>query len=415
MKYVIVLTDGAADYPLEELAGKTPLESALTPHLDRLAREGAGGKLKTIPSGLPPGSDVANLSILGYNPARSYTGRGPLEAASLGIRMEDDDVAFRCNLVTVSDNIMVDYSAGHISSEEGAVLLTILEKRLGGLGLRFYPGKSYRHLLVIKEQLLEEGSGGLKTTPPHDISGEAINSHLPRGRGGRFLKDLMTQSRIILAGLEVNEIRIDLGENPANMIWPWGQGKPPALESFREKFGISGALISAVDLLQGIARIIGMGVIEVPGATGYFDTDYAGKGKAALAALEDYDLVYLHVEAPDEAGHGGNITEKIKALERIDEKIIGPLLAAGRKRGDTRIAVLPDHATPITVRSHVSDPVPFVIWGKGIRADRMEALSEREATRGRFRQKSGHKFIKLLLSPEEKSGKDDPSPPGEDT
>ncbi len=415
MKYLIVLTDGAADYPLEELAGKTPLESALTPNLDRLAREGAGGKLKTIPSGLPPGSDVANLSILGYNPARSYTGRGPLEAASLGIVMEDDDVAFRCNLVTVSENIMVDYSAGHITSEEGAVLITALEERLGGLGLRFYPGKSYRHLLVIKEQLLEEGSGRLKTTPPHDISGEATAPHLPRGRGSRLLKDLMTQSRIILDEEEINEIRIDLGENPANMIWPWGEGKPPALESFREKFGISGALISAVDLLQGMARLIGMTVIEVPGATGYFDTDYGAKGRAALAALEDHDLVYLHVEAPDEAGHGGNITEKIKALENIDEKIIGPLLTAGEERGDTRIAVLPDHATPIAVRSHVSDPVPFVIWGEGIRADRMEVLSEREAARGRFRQKSGHKFIKLLLSPEEKPEKDDPSPPGEDT
>ncbi len=411
MKYVIVLTDGAADYPLEELAGRTPLEAAATPHLDRLALQGAGGRLKTIPAGLTPGSDVANLSILGYNPGRQYTGRGPLEAASLGVSLADDDVAFRCNLVTVSDNILADYSAGHISSREGGVLIGLLEERLGGQGLRFYPGKSYRHLLVVKEQLLEEGHGGLRTTPPHDITGQAIAPHLPRGRGSRILKDLITQSRIILAEQEVNEIRIDLGENPANMIWPWGEGKQPDLEPFRDRFGVNGALISAVDLLQGIARIIGMGVIEVPGATGYFDTDYAGKGQAARKALEDYDLVYLHVEAPDEAGHGGNITEKIKALERIDEHIIGPLLAAGEERGDLRIAVLPDHATPIAVRSHVCDPVPFVIWGKGIKPDRMEALTEKESLRGRYRQRNGHKFMKLLLAAE----KDEPPEAGEET
>lgn len=411
MKYVIVLTDGAADYPLEELEGRTPLEAAATPNLDRLTRQGAGGRLKTVPSGLTPGSDVANLSILGYHPGRIYTGRGPLEAASMGIFLEDDEIAFRCNLVTVSDNILSDYSAGHISSREGRVLIELLEERLGGQGLRFYPGKSYRHLLVVKEQLLEEGTGDLQTTPPHDITGQVISPYLPRGRGARLLKDLLTQSRIILSDQELNEIRIDLGENPANMIWLWGEGKPPKLESFQGKFGISGALISAVDLLQGIARIIGMEVIEVPGATGYFDTDYAGKGKAALEALENHDLVYLHVEAPDEAGHVGNITEKIKALEMIDEHIIGPLLEAGEKRGGLRIAVLPDHATPIAIQSHVSDPVPFVIWGEGIEADRMESFSEKEGLRGRFRQRTGHKFMKLLLSREKK----EMAAPGEET
>ncbi len=414
MKYVIVLTDGAADYPLEELGGRTPLEAASTPHLDRLAREGAGGRLKTIPAGLPPGSDVANLSILGYNPARHYTGRGPLEAASLGIPLADDDVVFRCNLVTVADSILADYSAGHISSREGGVLIDLLEQRLGGHGLKFYPGKSYRHLLLVKEQLLEEGRGALRTAPPHDITGQEFGPHLPRGRGSRLLRDLITQSRIILADQEVNEIRIDLGENPANMIWPWGEGKRPDLEPFREKFGVRGALISAVDLLQGIARIIGMEVIEVPGATGYFDTDYRGKGEAAIRALDDHDLVYLHVEAPDEASHGGNITEKLKSLERIDEDIVGPLLAAGEKRGDLRIAALPDHATPISVRTHVPDPVPFAIWGEGIKADRMEAFSEQEAARGRFRQRSGHKLIKLLLDPGKKADEDEPSAEGED-
>ncbi|MFH1037046.1 MAG: cofactor-independent phosphoglycerate mutase [PVC group bacterium] len=398
MKFVVVLGDGMADYPLEELKGRTPLEAAATPNLDRLAREGAGGRLKTVPAGLDPGSDVANLSILGYNPARQYTGRGPLEAASLGVKLEDDEIAFRCNLVTAADGLLNDYSAGHISSRESAVLMAVLEKRLGGQGIRFYPGKSYRHLLVVKEQLLDDGQRSLKTTPPHDITGQALQPHLPRGRGAHFLNDLIAQSRVILADQEVNDIRIDLGENPANMIWPWGGGKRPRLEPFREKFGLNGALISAVDLLQGIARIVGLQVIEVPGATGYFDTDYQGKGRAAISALETYDLVYLHVEAPDEAGHAGNIAEKIKAIERIDEQIIGPLLALGRERPEIRIAALPDHATPISIRSHVADPVPFAIWGTGIEADQMTAFSEQEAHRGRFRQRSGHKFMSLLLS-----------------
>ncbi len=398
MKYVIVLGDGMADYSLEELKGKTPLEAAVTPHLDRLAREGAGGRLKTIPSGLSPGSDVANLSILGYNPIREYTGRGPLEAASLKIELEEDDIAFRCNLITAAEGILVDYSAGHISTREGAVLMDLLEQRLGGHGIRFYPGKSYRHLLIVKEQLLEDGHGSLKTTPPHDITGQLLQPSLPHGRGALFLNDLITQSRVLLTNQEVNEIRIDLGENPANMIWPWGEGKRPRLEPFREKFGRTGALISAVDLLRGLARLIGMTVIDVPGATGYFDTDYRGKGRAAINALEDHDLVYLHVEAPDEAGHTGNITEKIKSIERIDEDIIAPLLDAARDNPSLRVAVLPDHATPISVKTHVADPVPFAVWGEGIEADRMTSFNEKEAHRGRFRQRSGHRFMPLLLS-----------------
>lgn len=398
MKCIIVLGDGMADYPLEELEGKTPLEAAATPHLDRLAQEGAGGRLKTIPSGMRPGSDVANLSILGYNPARRYTGRGPLEAASLEIFLEEDDIAFRCNLVTVADSRLADYSAGHISSREGTLLMRLLEERLGGQGIRFYPGKSYRHLLVVKEQLLEEGYGALKTTPPHDITGKAYQSHLPQGCGARFLNDLIIQSRVILADQEVNEIRIDLGENPANMIWPWGEGKRLTLESFTDKFGLNGALISAVDLLWGIARVIGLDIIEVPGATGYFDTDYRGKGEAAIRALEKHDLVYLHVEAPDEAGHAGNITEKLKAIERIDEDIIGPLMVARKECPELRIAVLPDHATPISIRTHVSDPVPFTVWGSGVEADRMAAFNEKEAHQGRFQKRPGYKFIPLLLS-----------------
>ena len=398
MKYVIILGDGMADFPLEELKGKTPLEAARTPNLDRLAMEGAGGRLKTVPAGMKPGSDVANLSILGYNPSIGYTGRGPLEAASLDISLEYDDIAFRCNLVTVADSTMVDYSAGHISSRESGVLINLLEDRLGGKGIRFYPGKSYRHILVVKEQLLEEGHGSLYTTPPHDITGRIYQPYLPRGRGAQFINDLITQSRVFLADQEVNEIRIDLGENPANMIWPWGEGKRPEMEAFREKFGIKGALISGVDLLPGIARVIGLDVIEVPGATGYFDTDYEGKGRAAISGLKDHDLIYLHVEAPDEAGHAGNITEKLKAIERIDEDIAAPLIEARQQYPGLRIAILPDHATPISLRTHNSDPIPFVIWGSGIEADRMESYSEKEARNGRYRTRAGHKFMSLLLN-----------------
>ncbi len=398
MKYIIVLADGMADYPLDELQGRSPLQAARTPNMDRFAREGAGGMLKTIPRGMTPGSDVANLSILGYNPARSYSGRGPLEAASLGIELEADELAFRCNLVTIADNKLVDYSAGHIGTGEGRALIELLEDRLGGQGIKFYPGISYRHILVVKEQLLEEGKGRLRTVPPHDITGKSMEGNLPHGAGGRFLTDLITESRLILKDHEINDIRIDLGENPANMIWPWGEGKRPTLELFSKKFNLKGALISAVDLLKGIARLVGLEVIQVPGATGYFDTNYRGKGEAACRALEQNDFIYLHVEAPDEAGHGGNISEKIKAIEEIDEKILGQFRKIREEYPELRIALLPDHATPVRVRTHTNDPVPFTIWGEGIEPDEMEEFSEKESRRGRFRTRPGFKFMPLLLS-----------------
>jgi len=397
MKYAVVLGDGMADHPLDELKGKTPLEAARIPNMDRMARQGAGGRLKTVPAGFTPSSDVANLSLLGYSPAKYYTGRGPLEAASRGVKLAEDEIAFRCNLVTVSDDKMIDYSAGHISTRESTVLIDLLEEKLGGRGIKFYPGISYRHLLLIKEELLDEGRGKLKTTPPHDITGSAFRPHIPRGRGSVFLKDLMQKCRLILEDQEINEIRIDLGENPANMIWPWGEGKAPRLADFKEKFGLSGALISAVDLLRGIARCVGLEVIDVPGATGYFDTDYGAKGEYARRALAEHGFVYVHVEAPDEAGHTGNVVEKIKAIESIDEKIIGPLLQLAEERGDMRIAVLPDHATPVSLKTHVDDPVPFAVWGAGIEPDEMRFFSEKEARKGRFHQRGGHKFLPLVF------------------
>jgi 2,3-bisphosphoglycerate-independent phosphoglycerate mutase len=397
-KYIMIVGDGMADYPLESLGGKTPLEAARIPNMDRLAREGAGGRLKTVPGGLTPSSDVANLSLLGYDPAKCYSGRGPLEAASLGINLEPDELAFRCNLVTVSQGKLSDYSAGHISTREAAILINQLEERLGGQGIRFYPGMSYRHLLVVKEQLLEDGRGKLKTVPPHDITGESLEAHLPRGKGGAFLTDLIRKSQIFLAGQEINSIRLDLGENPANSVWLWGEGRRPQMDGFRDRFGLSGALISAVDLLKGLARTIGMDVIAVPGATGFFDTDYRAKGEYALKALRDHDFVYVHVEAPDEAGHTGNAVEKVKAIEAIDDKIVGPALSARRAGNDLRVIVLPDHATPIALKTHVDDPIPFAVWGTGIAPDAMERYCEKEAEKGSFGTKKGHELLPLLFA-----------------
>ena len=394
----MIVGDGMSDYPLEEFGGKTPLEAARIPHMDRVAREGAGGRLRTVPGGFSPSSDVANLSLLGYDPARYYCGRGPLEAASLGIGLEADEVAFRCNLVTVSQGKLSDYSAGHVSSRESSMLIDLLEERLGGRGIRFYPGMSYRHLLVVKEQLLEEGRGKLKTVPPHDVTGQPFEANLPRGKGAAFLTDLIRKSQILLAGQEINSIRLDLGENPANSIWLWGEGRRPQLDGFRERFGLAGALISAVDLLKGIARSIGMDVISVPGATGYFDTDYRAKGEYALKALANHDFVYVHVEAPDEAGHTANPVEKVKAIEAIDEKIVGPALSARSAIPDLRVIVLPDHATPLKLKTHVDDPVPFAVWGTGIEPDGMERYSEEEAKKGSFKQRNGHELLPLLFS-----------------
>ncbi len=398
MKYIFILADGMADYPLEDLGGKTPLEAARTPHMDRLAREGAGGRVATIPASLPPGSDVANLSLLGYNPSKFYSGRAPLEAASLGITLAEDDLAFRCNLVTIAEGKLVDYSAGHIPSRESTILIKILEEKLGGKGIKFYPGVSYRHILLVKEELLEEGRGRLRTVPPHDITGSEFLPFLPRGAGAEFLKDLIQQSRLILPEQEINDIRIDLGENPANMIWLWGEGKAPQLPDFQKKYGLKGALISAVDLLKGIAISVGMEIINVPGATGYFDTDYEAKGRYALRAAADNDFIYLHIEAPDEAGHAGNILEKIKAIESIDEKIVGPIMRTGPELGEFRVIISPDHATPVSLKTHSSDSVPWAVWGAGIEPDGMRLFSERESRHGRFRQRSGYKLLPLLLN-----------------
>ena len=394
-KYLILLGDGMADEPLEALEGKTPLEAACTPNMDRLAREGICGWVRTVPPGLPPGSDVANLSVLGFNPETFYTGRAPLEAAAMGVDMGPEDVAYRCNLVTVKDGIMEDYSAGHISSEEAAQLIKDLDKTLGNREFSFYPGVSYRHLLLWRG-----GRDAIETTPPHDISGREIGDYLPKGEGAEELLGLMEASREILARHPVNIKRVEEGKHPATMIWLWGQGKRPRLPSFRDVYGLEGAVISAVDLMKGLAVLLEMEPINVPGATGYLDTNYEGKAQAALDFLaQGGDLVYLHIEAPDEAGHQGDVQAKIRAIEDIDSRVLPPILEAARVSEEPfQILLLCDHPTPIRIKTHTSEPVPFVIWRSHQEWAGEEGYNERALAHLRsYTLEQGHKLMAFFL------------------
>lgn len=363
MKYIVIVPDGAADYPLEELGEKTPLEVANTPNMDYLASRGIAGAVKNIPSGFPPGSDVANLSILGYDPKVYYTGRAPLEAVSMGLTLSKNDVAYRCNLVTLkfldkNSIIMEDYSAGHISSEEAKLLIEEVNKKLGNEYLRFYPGVSYRHIMIWRD-----GSEEVECTPPHDITGKEINRFLPVGKNSNFLKELIFKSMEILKDHYVNKKRISEGKKPANSIWLWGQGKTPSLPTYYEKYRLNGALISAVDLTKGLGILAGFHILNVPGATGWIDTNYEGKAQYALNALERVDFVYIHIEAPDEAGHQGDYKLKIKALEDTDKLLVGKIIEEATKRfKEFKILLLPDHPTPVMVKTHTPELVPFVIF-----------------------------------------------------
>jgi 2,3-bisphosphoglycerate-independent phosphoglycerate mutase len=383
MKYIVILGDGMADEPLAHLGDKTPLEYAKTPNMDRMAKNGACGMLRTIPDTFEPGSDIANMSILGYDPQKYYTGRGPLEALSMGIDLNSDDVAYRCNLVTVHNDVMVDFSAGHISSSESAALLASLAQEIPEVLIR--AGISYRNLLV-----LHQGNGSV-STPPHDIVGKKIAEFLPNGDDAALLLQCMEKSRRIFANHPVNIARLRAGKSPATEIWPWSGGHKPLFPRFEEKYGKKGGMISAVDLLNGIARCAGMEIITVPGATGYLDTDYDAKARYALDAIRHLDFLYLHIEAPDEAGHLGNVEEKVRAIEKVDG-VIGTIL----DEFNGVLAVLPDHPTPINVRTHTRDPVPFVIQGKG--KDGTKQFSEREARNGRFGMKNAIDFLDLLFS-----------------
>jgi len=377
MKYIIIVPDGASDYPIESLGGKTPLEVADIPFMNSLAKQGLLGRVRTVPTGFSPSSDIANLALLGYEPDKYYTGRGPLEAANLGIELRKKDLAFRCNLITETDEKIADYSAGHITDKEAKILIKFLDKNLGTSKIKFYAGKSYRNIMVFKDGLDLE-LGKLKYFPPHDIMGEDIKKHLPKGKNSDVLIELMQKSKKILADHEINKVRIDLGENPANMIWLWGCGRKPKMESFKEKFGLSGAVISAVDLVKGIGKIIKLKVLEVEGATGYYDTNYLGKAQAALQALKVVDFVFIHIEATDEASHNQDLRMKITCLERIDKMIVGTLLE-NLKNKDFKILITPDHPTPISKRTHTNEPVPFLVYGTDIEQGSFLSYSELEA------------------------------------
>lgn len=368
MKYIVLLGDGMADYPLAHRDGKTPLQLSKTPCMDRLAARGELGLVRTIPDGMDPGSDVANLSVMGYDPRQFYSGRAPIEAASIGVPLAEDDVAFRCNLVTLGERdgtlYMDDYSAGHIASADAALVIQALKEKLDSSEITFYPGVSYRHLMVWKK-----GIAAMKTTPPHDISGKPIDGYLPQGEGSEKVKNLMEHSRQVLPGLEINRQRSAAGKNPATSIWLWGQGRALKLPPFKSKYGLSGSVISAVDLVKGLGLCAGLNSINIPGATGYLDTNYAGKAQAAIEALKKVDFVYVHVEAPDEASHKGSLEEKIQAIEDFDARIVKPVLEGLEQHfTDFRLMVLPDHPTPLSIKTHAGDPVPFIIYASGNRA-----------------------------------------------
>jgi 2,3-bisphosphoglycerate-independent phosphoglycerate mutase len=363
MKYMVIIGDGMADRPVKDLGGKTPLQVASTPNMDRLVREGTFGKVRTIPAGFHPGSDIANLNILGYDPREFYSGRAPLEAASIGIMLKENDVAYRCNLITLKYNkdktkaVMEDYSSGHISTGEAEELLHEISEKIGMEQITFYPGVSYRHIMVWSS-----GSVDIECTPPHDITGKEVADYLPVGEGEDMLRGIMLRASGILEGHPVNRERVRRGDNPANSIWLWGQGKKLLLPSFKEKYGLTGSLVSAVDLMKGIGIYAGFEILEVPGITGYLDTNYVGKAEAALKSLEKLDIVCIHVEAPDEAGHSGNYVDKIKAIEDFDTLVVGTVLHGIETFDESKILLLPDHATPVAVKTHTEEPVPFVIY-----------------------------------------------------
>lgn len=363
MKYVVIIGDGMADRAIKELDNMTPLQKAFTPHMDRIAQEGIIGKIRTIPPGFYPGSDIANLNILGYDPIKFYTGRAPLEASSIGLKLNEDDISFRCNLVTLKYDkkhrkaIMEDYSSGHITTEEARELISEIDNKFGSEEIHFYPGVSYRHLMVWSK-----GPADVDCTPPHDILDKDISDYLPIGKGEELLRKMIFESNAILERHPVNKERIKKGMKAANSIWLWGQGKKPSLPSFKDRYSIDGALVSAVDLARGIGINIGLEILNVPGITGYLDTNYLGKAEYSLKALERVDFVYIHVEAPDEAGHSGNYKDKIKAIEDFDALVVGTIMKGLEKFQEYKVLIMPDHATPIEVRTHTDEPVPFVIF-----------------------------------------------------
>jgi 2,3-bisphosphoglycerate-independent phosphoglycerate mutase len=405
MKYVIVIPDGAADEPQDSLGGRTPFQAARTPALDALAARGRVGLTNHVPDSLPPGSEVACMSLMGYDPLTFFTGRAPLEAAAQGITLGPDDWAVRCNLVTIADQMMEDFTAGHITTAEGTELLAACQRGLAAeapdlaASWTFVPGVSYRNLLIHRGTAgAAPFDGSLRATPPHDLMDKPVVDDFPRGTGSRLLTEIMSRSADWLRDHPVNRARVAAGKRPATHVWLWGVGRAPAFEPFTAKYGTSGTMITAVDLLRGLATLAGWKRLEVAGATGYLDTDYAAKGRAAIAELATADLVCVHVEAPDEASHQGDAAEKVKAIEEIDAKIVGPLAAHLPSLGDHRILVCPDHPTFIATKTHSRGHVPFVMAGTGIAASGQTTYDELSAAASGQRIEPGWRLMGEFLN-----------------
>ncbi|MDR0349372.1 MAG: cofactor-independent phosphoglycerate mutase [Tannerella sp.] len=400
MKYIIILGDGMADEPIPELGNKTPLQYARTPYMDKLARLGVTGRLQTVPQGFHPGSEVANLSVLGYNLPTVYEGRGVLEAASIGVELQSGELALRCNLVCIKGDLLKNHSAGHISTEEADELIACLNRQLGNSQTAFHTGVSYRHLLVLKN-----GNKQLSCTPPHDIPLQPFRPAMIRAEAreaeetAQILNQLILQSQEILKEHPVNKKRLEAGQDPANSIWPWSPGYRPAMQTLKEMFGIDkSAVISAVDLIRGIGIYAGMDVITVKGATGLYDTNYEGKVNAALKTLQTHDFVYLHVEASDEAGHEGDVQLKLRTIEDLDKRVAGPVYEAVRQWNEpVAIGILPDHPTPCAIRTHTSDPVPFLIYKPGVEPDAVTAYDELSILNGKYGILHDDLFMKELM------------------
>ncbi len=392
-KYVIVVPDGAADKPLQVFSGKTIFEAAEKPNIDFISMNGRQGLSQTVPPTLQPGSDVAMMAVLGYDPEKYYTGRAPIEAVAQGIDVTENDWIFRCNLVTTADGKMVDHSSGHISSEEGKIFIEELNKTLGSEHVKFYPGVSYRHLMVIRDYDFPD----LQLQPPHDNIGVEIANLLPRGKDADILIELIKKSENLFKDHKINLARRNLKKNEASSIWLWGHGKKARMESFEKKYGLKGYAITAVDLVKGLALLIGFDFIKVKGATGYFDTDYHAKGLAAIEALKKYDIVLIHVEATDEAGHAGKADIKKKALEEIDLHIVGPVIAELKKYKSWRILIMPDHPTPVSTQGHTGDAVPFAMMGDGIVGEVHLPLGEKNAAKTGIKIDNGYELMKIFL------------------
>jgi 2,3-bisphosphoglycerate-independent phosphoglycerate mutase len=397
VKYIILQGDGMADYPLEVLGGRTPLEAARTPNMDWLARHGVYGIAHVIPDGFPPGSDVGNMSIMGYDPAVYHTGRSPLEAASMGVSLGPADIAFRCNLVTLGgaavETYMEDFTSGHISTEEAASIIRDLARELGRNGIEFFPGVSYRHLMVWRG-----GKEKMTTTPPHDITDQRIAPYVPRGDGADLLLELMRRSESILADHPVNKKRRAEEKRQATSIWLWGQGRAPQLPPLTKRFGITGGVISAVDIIHGLGVYAGLERIDVPGITGFLDTNYVGKGEYGVRSLDKNDLVFIHVEATDEAGHMGDVEKKIQALEDFDEKVVGTVLQGMARRKDFRILLMPDHPTAIALKTHVAEPVPFVLYSAEAPKDNGDlGYNEKDALKTGIVAKKAYRLMEALI------------------